>query len=753
MLGLTASTLLIAPGKSAAALAAMAILLSVLRRRERIPARAAVIVLFAALGLTVSDWHRTTVDRENRSLAATPAGRFTRVRVPLHRGWSIEQRGGASLRAPHFDIITEANGRATVGRINQQITLLAPAAPPFDASSHIEAEGFLDRTESGALMLRVKSARLLTPSGRSSPLDPLSWNRHIAHLFATSVVDERSARGAALAGALLLGRSGELPDDILDAYQHGGTYHLLVFSGLQLAVAAGLIAASLIWLERPFVIDLALLAFSIFIARFIGNDPSVSRSAAMLALFSVSRLMRRPTPIENLFFLSAMLRLLFVPDDLAKAGFLLTYGATGGLILIARPLVREYRVRSTAGRTFLFAATAELTTVPLTLQFFHRYAFGSSLITIILLPPLGAMCALAAAGAVTALAGMPDLTAVLLTGTDRLNDLAMIVNNMIGATRLTGIAVAAPAMITIVSYALFVLITATFTRRVSRLAPLLLLVPLASGLVTAHLLKSVASPQIEVLDVGQGDSILLRSGEASMLVDGGGHPGNLRFGDRVLLPKLIDRGVTHLSVVVLSHPHPDHCGGLPSVLRNLIVDELWIARRHLHSQCAEEMFAAIGDRPVRVRFLDRMDHAQIDRIGVCIWTQALRFKRAPENNSSAVIQASIDGRTLLLTGDIEREAEGRLLDEHGRELRSDVLKVAHHGSRSSSTMPFLAAASPRIALISCGRRNYFGHPHVEVLERLRETHTRVLRTDLDGDIRISFLHHHLFLTTQIDYLP
>ena len=74
----------------------------------------------------------------------------------------------------------------------------------------------------------------------------------------------------------------------------------------------------------------------------------------------------------------------------------------------------------------------------------------------------------------------------------------------------------------------------------------------ASGLVTAHLLKSVASPQIEVLDVGQGDSILLRSGEASMLVDGGGHPGNLHFGDRVLLPKLIDRGVTHLSVVVLS---------------------------------------------------------------------------------------------------------------------------------------------------------------------------------------------------------
>lgn len=700
--------------------------------------------------------HRARSEQEAALLAASPARRFSLVRVPLHRGWSTDPNGGFSLRAPHFDLAIKGAGGAGrslhFARIDQPILLLAPAAPPSGSSSHIEAEGFLDRSESGNLILHSKSALLVRPWGRESLLDPLAWNRHLAELLAQCVVDRRSSRGAALAGALLLGRSSDLPDDIIEAYQHGGTYHLLVFSGLQLAVAAGLISASLTGLELPLITDLALLVFAIFVTRFIGNDPSVSRSAAMLALLSGSRLLRRPTPIENLYFLSAMLRLICVPDDLSRPGFLLTYGATGGLILVARPLIREFRIKSRIGQTAVFATTAELTTIPLTIQFFHRFAVGSSMVTLILMPPLFIMSMLSAAAGAASILTAQDLASALLTAIDHLNDLAMYVNGVIAATRLAGVAVSASPGLVVAVYAAVVLITAVARRSVARLAPLLLLIPLASGSINALRLRTVPTPQVEMLDVGQGDSILLRSGASAILIDGGGRAGNTQFGDRILVPKLLERGVRHLSAVVLSHPHPDHCGGLPAVLAELAVDELWIARRHLHSGCAAAMFAAIGDRPVRVRFLDKMAREQIAGIDVQIFTSSSRFKRAPENNSSSVLRAAIDGRSILLTGDIEREAEGRLLDDHLAGLDTDILKVAHHGSRTSSTGDFLAAAHPRVAIISCGRHNFFGHPHLEVLARLRELHTRVLRTDVDGDICITFRQHHLFITTQIDSL-
>jgi competence protein ComEC len=127
------------------------------------------------------------------------------------------------------------------------------------------------------------------------------------------------------------------------------------------------------------------------------------------------------------------------------------------------------------------------------------------------------------------------------------------------------------------------------------------------------------------------------------------------------------------------------------------------------------------------------DRLALGPIHATAMTQEITFRRSPENNSSLVLRVQLQSRRLLLTGDIEREAESALLD---RMKRCDILKVAHHGSRSSSTAAFLDAAQPRIALISCGRHNLFGHPHPTVIDALRQRGIHVWRTDRDGSITL-----------------
>jgi len=184
--------------------------------------------------------------------------------------------------------------------------------------------------------------------------------------------------------------------------------------------------------------------------------------------------------------------------------------------------------------------------------------------------------------------------------------------------------------------------------------------------------------------------------------------------------------------VYLTHVHPDHCGGIPDVMTHLHVRALWISPRRFLGDCAQRLLEIASSELVPIHLV---------RDG------RRTFRRSPENNSSIVLRVRMDSRIVLLTGDIEKETESDLADRIGH---ADVLKIAHHGSRSSSTAAFLGAVRPTIALISCGRHNLFGHPHAEVLQSLHDRGTRVYRTDRNGSIELAFESGHIFVRPQID---
>ena len=248
--------------------------------------------------------------------------------------------------------------------------------------------------------------------------------------------------------------------------------------------------------------------------------------------------------------------------------------------------------------------------------------------------------------------------------------------------------------------------------------------------------------ELTVLDVGQGDSLFAAFPDGhTMLIDGGGIVGFYRvggvrtgidIGEEVVSPYLWSRGLKRIDVVALTHPHEDHIGGLSAVLRNFRVSELWIGREE-QSAALHDLLELAAARGVRV--VHQAQGVSEDWGGAeCDVLWPVRGSPPIGPNDDSMVLRVQDGRLAwLLTGDIERPVENALLAD-GEPLQADFLKVPHHGSKTSSTAPFLEAVRPHYAAISVGANNSYGHPAPEVLDRLVATGATIFRTDRDGAI-------------------
>ncbi|MFQ5350220.1 MAG: ComEC/Rec2 family competence protein, partial [Thermoanaerobaculia bacterium] len=412
------------------------------------------------------------------------------------------------------------------------------------------------------------------------------------------------------------------------------------------------------------------------------------------------------------------------PSLVEAVGFQLTAAATLGLITMTPELARRWsRLLGRHLATALAVSlAAHVATLPWSIAVFHIWAPGSILLNLVAVPWTAAALPVAA-------------TALLLEPVALLGDWTWRLFAGLAApyewlSRLpTGapwsLAVARPAWCVALSSAAlafgFVRLGAKATLLLA-LALCAYLSPLASA--APHGLEMVA------FDVGQGEALLLRDGREALLIDGGGwrRPG---VGQRVLLPALLELGVRELRGVVLTHPDRDHCGGLLEIVHLIPVRTLWSATGWA-ADCYRDL--------VRIRGVTLSPVWRGRRLQLGRWSLEVLHPAAGErrlgNDSSLVLRAMADGWSVLLTGDIGEVAEARLLAELAEALPAEVLKVGHHGSRFSSGAEFLDRVSPRLALISAGDGNVYGHPADDVLERLAGRRIDVWRTDRGGQIRL-----------------
>ncbi len=592
----------------------------------------------------------------------------------------------------------------------------------------------------------------------------VSWREHLRLLAGSTLDQVASPELRPIVAALLLGESASIPPETRQRYARAGVSHVLAISGLHIGLVAAAAYACCRWLlsrseqlmlrfNVPKLATVASLPPLIAYAAVAGGSAATLRATTMVTLALAALLLDRPRHWYASLAAAAAICLLS-PGALCEASFQLSFAAVIAIIAAGARVHESYNRfaeqrllhltsprRLAVERWFVLSQAvttiALLATAPLTLYHFQQLSLVGLISNIFIIPITG--MAAVSLGLLGVLVNpiLPGVAGVLL---GLCCDFVNVGDHMtaffatLPGARLN---LPSPDPVDIAAYYTLLAMPLVRDRRVRRRATAATLFLIAI-LVSYSYADRYKNPDLRVtfLSVGQGDSTLIEfpSGQV-MLVDGGGLSTTFDVGRRIVGPLLRRRKLRTVDFLVLTHPDFDHYGGLASIAEDFNVSEFWTngaqgtggrylahRRRIATSGVAPRVVLrgfeqSIGS--VRLRVL----HPDSSNVG-------------NRNDSSLTIQLSYAGESVLLTGDLEEAGERTLLHRYRTDLRSVVLKVPHHGSRTSSSQGLIAAVEPSWAVASCGYRNRYSMPHPDIRARYQSRNIRFLRTDLDGAVEV-----------------
>ena len=260
---------------------------------------------------------------------------------------------------------------------------------------------------------------------------------------------------------------------------------------------------------------------------------------------------------------------------------------------------------------------------------------------------------------------------------------------------------------------------------------------------------------IDFIDVGQGDATLIVTNtNKKILIDGGGSEFNSDFdvGKNTLLPHLLKKKINKLDYVIISHFDSDHVGGILTILNELKVEKVIIGKQFETSQNYEEFIKIMEKKKIKLYVVEAGQKIKVDKDTTIdiLWPDTSNIiKENILNNNSLVCKLNFKDKSMLCTGDIEEIAEKAILSKYSDNLNilnADIIKIAHHGSRTSSITPFINRVRPKIALIGVGKNNKFGHPNFKTIENLEKMGVKIFRTDEKGEIQIKITNRSEIIT-------
>jgi competence protein ComEC len=553
----------------------------------------------------------------------------------------------------------------------------------------------------------------VTGSARVEEVVPLDapgppWHERVRRRALDAIDAALPPASAALLGGLLLGERRGLPPEIDDGFRRAGVYHVLAVSGFNVALVASavFVLARLIGLGNRTAAAGAVVVVLGF-GAVVGPQPSVLRAVVMALLVLSAVLLDRDTEVLNSLAAAALAILAFRPYDLLDPGFQLSFAATAGIVLAPHP-------RHLVLGALAVSAGAQLSVLPITLWHFHQVSLAGLIANLAVVPLAAVATVVGLVGAALAFAweGAAQLAfdavwPVLLA----LRAVVALAAALPGAL----VYLPAPPAAAIVCYAV-ALAAAAIAWKTRRPGPRLAYraaVGSGAALVVAVALAvwPLARPpdgrlRVAVLDVGQGDALVVEGPDGRVVVvdAGPGGGGRLDAGERVVAPYLWWRGHLRVAATVVTHDHADHAGGMAAVRARFHAGEVWTADTLIDAP------RALGGAVI----------------------SALPITAGPRPNDRAlVLRVDYGAASFLLASDIPGVVE-RALVASGVPLAATVLKVSHHGARDGSTPAFLDAVRPVVAAVSVGARNPYGHPDPGALARLAAAGARVMRTDRDG---------------------
>ena len=572
---------------------------------------------------------------------------------------------------------------------------------------------------------------------------PRNWIRNRINKF-------YSSEYSSFLKAILLGEKSSLPPQLKQDFASSGLSHILAVSGLHTGVIALIFLTifQIVFRNRTAarILTIVLLIYYMLLAHAV---PSVQRAVIMISLVLLAKILQRRISTINILFAAAFIILVINPMQLFSIGFQLSFISVFAILVIFQYLSKKLNpLRKNHSKLFwllnlmLLSLMVQIVLAPLTIHYFHTLALGGIIANVIAIPlislmlplsilsilfPISAICAVYAAAnklllfLVFAISRFVASHRILLFDFLYLNDLQILSLYTVMLMLILLWKHSDNSQIKLYKFLSFSVLTIT-----------ILVVP---GLLRER------NFEITVLDVGQGDAIVIRTpAHKTILIDTGDKTMNKDYGELVVVPYFKARGIKDIDLLILTHPHADHIGGAQAVMENIRVDKVLIPRCEYESTLYDNVLASFEENKIEVIYADTsLVFQEFQPVKLKILHPAYEYRNENNvNNYSIVVKAEYENFAVLFTGDAEKEVEEILIENWGNKLDSDLLKVGHHGSNSSSTFEFLEHVSPEYAVISVGTKNRYDHPDKEVIVRIENSTDKLFRTDLDGAVIFTY---------------
>ena len=546
---------------------------------------------------------------------------------------------------------------------------------------------------------------------------------------------------------IILGKKDSLDEETINSFKESDLSHILAVSGMHVTyVILGLnflINKKIFGNNKAKYIIILFLIFFIFLT---GSSPSVIRACLMAIYVFISKLIYKKANVINSICISALLILIINPYSLLNIGFLLSFCGTIGIVLFTKKIdekniiIKKEKNKASKlmkiieyfKQIIIVSISANIIIMPIIMYFYNKISFTFLISNILVSLVIGFIVIFGFIFIIFLFLFSPVayILGILLKVLLDILNLIVIICSSLSFLKIT---IPTPSLFIIFIYYLIVFIIYKygiktiflFIKKIGLKKIFIIIIVL---ILLISFIKIIPKDlKIYFIDVGQGDSSLIvtPSGK-TILIDGGGSENkNFDVGEKVLFPYLLDRGITRIDYLIISHFDTDHVGGLFTVLEKLNVENVVISKQEEITSNYKRLLEIVNNKRIKILTVSKNDKLKIEKdiFFLFLWPNNNDdlIKDNMLNNNSIVCKFYYKDFSMLFTGDIEYLAEEKILEEYKNNLnilKSDILKIAHHGSKTSSSKEFLSVVNPKITLIGVGENNKFGHPNEDVILRL-----------------------------------
>ena len=611
----------------------------------------------------------------------------------------------------------------------------------YDYSLYLKTQTIYGTFEGSQLQLKSKNKGSFIQKGI------ISFKEYIKSILKANL-DENEAE---LCIGLVIGDRTNLSENIQEDFKTSNLTHMLAVSGSHFVYIILAVTYINKFLKRKRLGQVLMLIVIVLFMNLTGNTGSVVRSGIMAALGIIASIIHRKADIWNNMAIALLIQIILNPYIIFDVGVQLSYGGVIGIVAFNKIVTNQIEQLSNKINNYIkesisVTISANIVIIPIMMYTFNTISFSFVISNLIAGAILG-IIVLYAFALIFLYIVLHKFISPLFIILNLMLKILISIAHICSLIPFSKIYVVTPNVVLIIFFYLFLYLLVK--KQNSMILSKKTIAFFTIAIVILNFIYPVITSkrdnlEINFIDVGQGDSTLIRVSNKTILIDGGGSSYGETFdvGEQTLFPYLLDRGINEIDYVIVSHFDSDHCQGLNFVMENMKVKNAIISSLGQESNEYDTFINLAQKQETNLIYVKKGDIIKIGKATIKIlFPDNDPIPDNEKNNNAIVFKFLWKNVSILFTGDIEEKAENKILSLYSNnleELKSTILKVAHHGSKTSTTKAFLEAVKPQIALVGVGEDNNFGHPNSGVIERLESIGCKIYRTDKCGEINFKF---------------